>query len=98
MSYPEKVVENMRLCMLRILADAPEYALPEAALAEALNQLGHRPSSDVLAAQTAWLDEMGLATRLPVGSTCIVTLLPRGLDAALARARVPGVARPRPGE
>lgn len=99
MSYSAVVAADIRLRLLQLLAAAPEYAQPESALGDSLgNDYGHRLASDRLTIETAWLDDAGLATRLPVGKTCIVTLTPRGLDVAKGRAEVPGVARPRPGE
>lgn len=98
MSYREVLQADIRLRLLQALTDAPEYTLPEMALQDALAAVGHRLSSDALAVETAWLDETGLAARLAVGMTAVVTITRRGLDVAAGRASVPGVARPRPGE
>lgn len=99
MSYAEIAAEDIRLRMLQLLTQAPEYTLPEAALGAALgDRYGHRLGAVRLAAETAWLDEAGLVTRLPVGHTAVVTLTIRGLDVARGRAQAPGVARPLPGE
>ena len=45
----------------------------------------------------AWLDEQGLIV-LAAGDIQIATLTLRGEDAATGSARIPGVARPRPGD
>lgn len=99
MSYSDAITEDIRLRLLQLLAQAPEYTQPEAALGAALgDQYGHRIGSVRLAAEAAWLDEAALVTRLPVGHTAILTLTPRGLDVARGRSQAPGVARPQPGE
>ena len=98
MSYQDKVVEDIRLRLLQLLAAAPVYTQPIAAIGESLGAYGHCLASDRLAVEAAWLDDNGLLIRRPVGSTAILVITARGLDAAKGRADVPGVARPRPGE
>lgn len=98
MNYSDAVAADIRLRLLQLLAAAPEYTQPEAALGTALEGYGHRIGAVRLAAETSWLDEAGLATRLPVGRTAVLTISPRGLDAARGRVTIPGVARPAPGE
>ena len=99
MSYADAIAADIRLRLLQLLAAAAEYTQPEAALGAALGeQYGHHLSSDRLASETTWLDDMRLVSRLPVGCTAIVTLSVRGLDVSRGRANVPGVARPGPGE
>ena len=68
------------------------------ALAAAMNaQHPYRLGGVAVAAQTAWLHQAGLATRLAVGATAIVTLTARGLDVARGLDSLPGVARRAPG-
>lgn len=99
MSYIDAVAADIRLRILQLLSQAPEYTQPEAAVSDALGaRYGHRLASDRLAIETAWLDDAGFLARFPVGATAILTLSARGLDVATGRAQVPGVARPRPGE
>lgn len=99
MSYEDHVIADIRLRLLQLLAAAPEYTYPQTTLSTGLAmQYGHSLSVDRLTAELAWLDEVGLLTRLPVGHTALYTLTARGLDAAAGRARVPGIARPMPGE
>lgn len=96
-SYPDAVHAAIRRCLLELLADVPDYTLPEADLGAALNErYPYRLGGVALAAQTAWLDQAGLVSRLPVGATAIVTLTKRGLDVARRLEAVPGVARPAP--
>lgn len=97
MSYADAIAEDIRLRLLQLLAQAPEYTQPEGVLGSALEGFGHRIGAVRLAAETSWLDEAGLAARLPVGRTAVLTLTSRGLDVARGRAFVPGVARPAPG-
>lgn len=99
MNYQETVVADVRLRMLQLLAAAPEYTQPLFALGASLSATyGHSLAADRLAVEAAWLDENGLLIRRPVGSTSILVITVRGLDVAMGRANVPGVARPRPGE
>ena len=98
MSYPEIVQAAIRRAMLELLAELPDYTLPEGDLAAAMNaQHPYRLGGVAVAAQTAWLHQAGLATRLAVGATAIVTLTARGLDVARGLDSLPGVARRAPG-
>lgn len=98
MSYPDAVQAAIRRALLELLAELPDYTLPEADLAAAMGERHpYRLGGVALAAQTAWLHQAGLATRLPVGATAIVTLTARGLDVARGLDWVPGVARRAPG-
>lgn len=97
-SFAEVVESARRLAVLRSLASAPEYTLPEATVRESLKAHGLAASSDQMAAAAAWLDEQRLLMRQPVGATHLLTLTGRGLDVAEGTALVPGVDRPRPGQ
>lgn len=89
--------EHLRLAVLRVLAADSDYAHNELVLSSALAQLGHGVSSDQLRTELAWLAEQGLIEVEEVADIQVARLLRRGEDAARGAARLPGVARPRPG-
>lgn len=94
--YDEQLRDDRRLALLQTLMGAAEYTAHAHVLRTAAGQLGHRTSFDVIRADLAWLDEQGLIV-LADGEIPVATLTLRGEDAARGVARVPGVARPRPG-
>lgn len=96
MSYRDLVNGDIRLAALQLLEQDPGYSYNERILKRLLASLGHEISSDQLRTEIAWLSEQGLVTTEQVAEILVVRLTSRGEDAALGRARVPGVARPRP--
>jgi len=96
--YRETVAEHLRITVLRCLAEDSNYSINESLLLDMVETYGFAPSRDNLRAQLAWLAEQGLIT-IGGPDTCqVATLTARGEDVAKARATVPGVKRPRPGE
>ena len=102
-NYAALLAETARLAVLQVLAEAAEYRHNEHLIRGALEELGLTPSADALRAHLAWLEEQGLVAveclAAPRGGSGlrIARLTERGADVAAGRARVPGVARPRPG-
>ncbi len=96
-SFSDLVESARRLAILRALAAAGEYTLPESLARQALGHDGLTASGDQMAASSAWLDEQRLLIRQQVGATALLTLTGRGLDVARGAAVVPGVDRPLPG-
>lgn len=96
MSYRDLVSADVRLVLLRLLAELPAYEANSSVLREALERYGHRISRDQVHTELAWLSEQGLVTTREIASVVIATLTPRGLDVAHGRAFVPGVRRPGP--
>lgn len=98
MSYEDDSIADARLRILQMLAREGDYTAHEHAIRKAIaNEWGHGLSTDTVRAQLAWLDEQGLITM--AGERVLVARLTlRGEDVATGVARVPGVARPRPGE
>ncbi len=94
--YARLVAEDLRLAVLRLLAEADGYDLNRDILRQAVAAFGHRPSLDVMRAQLAWLAEQGLIALRMAGDIEVATLTERGADAACGRARIPGVRRPPP--
>lgn len=97
MSYKSIITADMRLAILRLLEQDADYAHNEYVLQRALEQLGHSISADRLRTELRWLEEQQLIT-IDGGSVCVAKLTNRGADAALGRARIDGIARPRPGQ
>lgn len=97
MSFESIVNEDQRLALLQALEQDPDYSQNEHVLGRMLQAVGHGISSDKLRTHLAWLNEQGLIEVDDVAGLQVARLTRRGEDAALGRARVPGVARPRPG-
>lgn len=96
MSYRQIVDADARLAILQALEQDPGYSHNEHVLREIVRCVGHELSYDSLRAHLAWLEEQGLVTQEEVAGIIVARITSRGQDAALGRARVPGVARPRP--
>lgn len=97
MSYRELIDEHTRLAILQVLEQDAEYSHNEMVLHSALRALGHTLSGDRLRTDLSWLEEQHLLEISDVSDVRVARLTRRGADAALGLARVPGVARPRPG-
>ena len=59
-TYAEIVREDRRLAILRFLSEDNDYAINDSVMQKALEQLGHSVSRDVLRADFASLQELGL--------------------------------------
>ena len=89
--------EDLRLVILRLLAEASGYRANESLLHALLDQWGHVVSRDKLRAELAWLAEAGAVETEEIGGVMIGALTARGGDAARGSATIPGVRRPAPG-
>lgn len=96
MMFAELVTHDMRLVMLRCMAEDPGYALNESILQSALEMFGHHPSRDKIRTELRWLEEQGLITVAEVAGILVVKLTGRGVDVAEGRCRIDGVKCPRP--
>lgn len=97
MSYREMVMADLRLLVLRILAEAPGYECNSSVMQMMLQNCGHAVSRDLLHTEIAWLVEQGLLTQRVIINIHVATLSVRGLDVANGRATLPGVRKPEPG-
>ena len=97
MSYRGLIDEHVRLAILQVLEQDPDYAHNELLLQSALRALGHAVSGDRMRTELAWLEEQHLLVISDVSDMRVARLTQRGADAARGLARAPGVARPRPG-
>jgi repressor of nif and glnA expression len=88
--------EDIRLIILQALREENDYAAHEHQLRAVLRTHGHAVSADAMRGHLAWLDEQG-AIVLTGEQVQVATITQRGDDAATGAARIPGIARPRPG-
>jgi len=95
-SYNDIITADIRLALLRLLEQDANYSHNEYVLQRALESIGHGISADKLRTELRWLEEQGLVA-VTDGSVFVAKLTARGADAALGRARIDGIARPRPG-
>ena len=96
MSFADDLAQDRRLCLLRVLAQAPGYSANGSILHAAIRRFGHQVSRDQVRTDLAWLKEQGLVELEDLDSLAVATLTQRGLDAAAGRATVPGVKKPAP--
>lgn len=94
MSFKDYLRRDVRLVMLRILSEMPEYRANSSVIANVLDQFGHAVTRDQAKTELRWLEEQGLVELNEVGSVLVATLQERGQDVARGRATVDGVARP----
>jgi hypothetical protein len=91
------VLEDLRLVLLRILAETVGYEANSSILALAVEPFGHHVSRDQVHTELAWLAEQNLVSIRQVATVQVAELTPRGMDVAHGKAVVPGVKRPGPG-
>ena len=96
MSFSDLVTEDIRLVILRTLAETNGYSCNESIIHSILAKFGHKCSRDQVKTQLAWLREQGLVTLDEVVDIYVATITDRGIDVASGCATVPGVKRPRP--
>ena len=96
MSYTELITADIRLVVLRALAEDPGYSHNEIIIANILEMMGHKVSRDRLRAELAWLSEQGLLKTEAVAGMQVATLTGRGADVASGASSCPGVKRPVP--
>lgn len=94
--YEKLQTEARRLEILTVLAQDADYAANDAILQSALGMVGLAVSRDRLRTDLDWLAEQGLVGLDTPAGLYLARLTARGLDVALSRTVVPGVARRRP--
>ncbi|MFH1984134.1 MAG: ArsR family transcriptional regulator [Pseudomonadota bacterium] len=93
--YADLVTADIRLVMLRTLAEDPGYSLNESVLQEVLAMFGHTISRDRVRTELRWLEEQGLVAVSEVMNVLVGKLTGRGADVASGASHVDGVKRPR---
>lgn len=93
-SFAEFLRRDIRLVILRLLAEMPAYRANSSVLTMALERFGHSVSRDQVRTELAWLQEQGLVQCEEADVVVVATITERGVDVSRARVTVPGVARP----
>lgn len=96
MKFADVVVADIRLVVLKTLAEDQGYSMNESVLQEVLGMFGHTCSRDRVKTELRWLEEQGLVTLAEVVGVLVAKVTSRGVDVATGAARVDGVKRPRP--
>lgn len=96
MSFTELLTSDIRLVILRALAQDLGYSHNDSILHAIVKKFGHNVSRDVIRTQLTWLQEQCLVELEQVVDTYVATITQRGLDVASGDATVPGVKRPGP--
>lgn len=96
-TFAERLREDRRLVLLRLLAEQIAYRTNSSILHAGLHHLGVASSRDDVLTDLYWLRDQGLV-RLdqPVEGVVVAELTSRGSDVAKGHAEVPGVSKPSP--
>lgn len=94
--FAEQMREARRLAILRLLDEAPGYQLGETLLYESIPTKGISGSAAQVAADVAWLGDVGLVDRTELQGAVFAKLTAAGADCVKGLNNVPGVARPGP--
>jgi len=98
-SFAERLREDRRLVILRILSEQPGFRLNTSNLHAGLHHLGVVATRDDVLTDAHWLKDQGmvvLETVPEVSGLYLCTLTSRGGDVAEGHARVPGISHPSP--
>lgn len=91
----ERLTEDRRLVILRVLQEVPASRSNSSVIADMLVMWGHHVSRDYVRTQLRWLEEQELVTVEDLDGVLVVTLSERGHDVATGAAIVDGVKKPR---
>ncbi len=99
MSYVDVVTANIRLIILRELANTTGYASNDSVLKMVLAEWGQAVSRDRVRTELTWLADQNLVSLTALGESGAqrVALTESGLDVATGVTTNPGVQRPSPG-
>ncbi len=93
-TFADRLTEDRRLVLLRILAELPGYRSNSSVLTSLLDGFGHTVSKDYVKTQLHWLAEQELVSVHDLDGLKLATLPARAHDVQRGLATVPGVARP----
>lgn len=96
MSFERTVREHLRITILRLLFEDPNYTLNDSMITDLTEEYGFTPSRDKVRTELAWLKEQDLVSFEPDPNIVIAALTERGADVAQGRVTVPGIKRPSP--
>lgn len=97
MNFKELVNEDIRLVILKTLAETNGYSCNDSIIHSILGKFGHNVARDQVRSHLTWLQEQCYLTYdiLETG-TYVATITGRGADVASGSVTVPGVKRPHP--
>lgn len=96
-SFAERLREDRRLVLLRLLSEQNAYRTNSSILHMGLHHLGVAASRDDVMTDLAWLRDQGLLhLENAADAVLVATLTVRGFDVANGDAVVPGISRPHP--
>lgn len=98
-TFSERLREDRRLVILRLLSEQQGYRLNSSNLHAGLHHLGVVASRDDVLTDVHWLRDQSLLQLEPVpevDNLFLCTLTARGFDVSNGNASVPGVSRPSP--
>lgn len=95
-SFAERLAEDRRLCILRLLEQSAGYQANDSLLATVVQDFGFGASRDQIRTDIAWLKENILVEIEEIATVQIVTLTQRGVETAQGIVTTPGVKRPAP--
>lgn len=98
MNFNQLRTRQIRAEIVQLLENSDGYVESEGLLQAALGLRGLQVSIDKVKTELRWLEEQGLLTVDLADSdiALVARITSRGVDVALGRARIDGVARPRP--
>lgn len=95
MSFENRLKEEMRLVMIRLLNELPSYRGNSSTLHGGLNHWGLSFSRDQVKTELYWLKDQGcIDIELDNPAVVVVKLTERGQDVVEGRQRIPGIQRP----
>ncbi|MCR6661840.1 MAG: ArsR family transcriptional regulator [Luteimonas sp.] len=95
--FAERMREDRRLLLLRLLHEAVAYRANSSVLHSWLHSYGLASSRDDVNADLAWLKDRGyIGLEIVIPGVYVATLSASGMDVATGHAVVPGVSRPSP--
>ena len=88
--------ESLRLCVLRLVNEAPGRTANESVLHASVDRFGFKVSRDQLATELYWLKEQGALTLGTIADLRVATGNQSTEDIVNDRKSVPGIQRPSP--
>ncbi len=92
--YQRIVTEDLRLCILRVLAQDQDNQVNSSIIQTAVDVYGHRYDRDRIHTELNWLSEQGAVETETMASVVVATLTQRGQDHLDRRTVIAGVKRP----
>lgn len=96
MSFNDFVLRDLRLCLLRALAEQPGYTAGEVLLQTVAKSYGISRTRESIRTELAYLGQLGAVSLVEQGSYLIATLLRRGQDHVEGLIQLDGVNKPSP--